>query len=166
MMSPNRLLRIILLLLRLALGGIFVYAAWTKLREPASLFAISIDAYHVLPEWAVLLIARTLPWLELLLGLILIVGFWRRVSTVAASALLALFFSLMVRAYVRGEAIDCGCFGPGEAISKLTLLRDGALLAGSLLLAFTAWRRRKPASPSRDRQGTVSPTVETVPPSD
>jgi putative oxidoreductase len=146
MTSPNKLLRMVLLLLRLAVGGIFVYAAWTKLREPWALFAFSIDAYHVLPEWAVTLVARTLPWVELMAGLLLVAGRWMRISTVATSALLTLFFGLMVRAYARGEAIDCGCFGPGEAISPLTLLRDGSLLAASLVLVFAAFRkRRKPA---------------------
>jgi len=165
MTSRSKGLRIVLLLLRIAIGGIFVYAAWTKLREPASLFAISIDGYHVLPEWAVLPLARMLPWLELLLGLVLIAGFWRRVSTVAASALLALFFSLMVRAYVRGEAIDCGCFGPGEAISPITLLRDGGLLAAAVFLAILAWKKPRPLPYGRGSV-TTSPTVETVPPSD
>lgn len=146
MTSPNKLLRIVLLLLRLGVGGVFVYAAWIKLREPWMLFAISIDAYHVLPEWAVTLVARTLPWVELMAGLLLLAGRWMRASTVATSALLALFFGLMVRAYARGETIDCGCFGPGEAISPLTLLRDGSLLGGSLLLTVMAFRKpRKPA---------------------
>jgi uncharacterized membrane protein YphA (DoxX/SURF4 family) len=146
MTSPNKLLRIVLVLLRLALGGVFVYAAWIKLREPWMLFALSIDAYHVLPEWAVTLVARTLPWVELMAGLLLLAGRWVRVSTVATSALLALFFGMMVRAYARGEAIDCGCFGPGEAISPLTLLRDGSLLGGSLFLMVAAFRRPpKPA---------------------
>ena len=145
MTSPNKLLRAALLLIRLAVGCIFVYAAWIKLREPWALFALSIDAYHLLPEWAVTLVAHTLPWLELMVGLLLLSGRWRRTSTVATSSLLALFFALMVRAYMRGEAIDCGCFGPGEAISPLTLLRDGSLLGGSLLLMVAAFRRpRKP----------------------
>lgn len=135
----NKPLRIILVLLRMAVGAVFVYAAWAKLREPWTLFAISIDAYHVLPEWAVLIVARVLPWAELLLGLVLIAGFWRRISTTAASALLLVFFGLMVRAYARGESIDCGCFGPGEAISPITLLRDGGLLAAAVLLAVRAW---------------------------
>ena len=130
------------LLLRLVVGGVFVYSAWTKLREPWSLFAISVDAYHVLPQWGVLAAARTLPWAELALGLLLIVGFLRR-----ASALLALFFGLMVRASVHGETIDCGCFGPGEAISPWTLLRDGSLLAGSVFLAVKSFWRKKPMSP-------------------
>lgn len=130
------------LFLRLAVGGVFVYAAWTKLRDPWLLFAMSIDAYHVLPQWAVLVLARTLPWLELALGLLLIAGWWRRVTTVGTSALLAVFFGLMVRSYLRGDTIDCGCFGPGEAISPVTLLRDGALLAGAVFLAVVAFRQR------------------------
>ena len=130
----------LLLLVRLALGGVFVYAAWVKLREPWLLFAMSIDAYQVLPQWAVLTVARTLPWLELALGILLLAGRWRRISTVAASALLMLFFGMMVRAYIRGQTIDCGCFGPGEAISPLTLLRDGSLLAGAVLLATLSFR--------------------------
>jgi putative oxidoreductase len=146
MTSRSRLLRLILLGLRIALGGVFLYAAWAKLREPWSLFAISINAYHVLPDWAVVFVARTLPWFELLLGLSLIAGLWKRVSTAAASALLLVFFGLMVHAYAHGEAIDCGCFGPGEAISPLTLLRDGGLLAGAILLAITAWRGRSSAA--------------------
>lgn len=150
--SPNKFVRVLLLLVRLALGAVFVYAAWIKLREPWLLFAMSIDAYQVLPQWAVLTVARTLPWAELALGLLLISGRWPRVSGTAASALLTVFFALMVRAYIRGETIDCGCFGPGEAISPWTLLRDGTLLGGAFLLAVMAFRRgasKNPASPAR-----------------
>src|SRR5579871_2546793 len=137
----NRALTILVWAIRLALGAVFIYAAYIKLREPWMLFAMSIDAYQVLPQWAVLTVARTLPWFELLLGLALLTGRLPRISSVAASALLALFFGLMVRAYARGETIDCGCFGPGEAISPLTLLRDGSMLAGSLWLTITTYRR-------------------------
>jgi len=165
MISRNRILQVVLPLLRLAVGGIFVYAAWTKLRDPWTLFAISIDAYHVLPQWAVLMVARTLPWLELALGLVLISGFLRRLSTAGASALLTLFFALMVRAYVRGETIDCGCFGPGEAISPLTLLRDGALWGGAVFMAVMAWRRRAGQVGNLAHVAQqISETVETAPP--
>jgi uncharacterized membrane protein YphA (DoxX/SURF4 family) len=156
--SRSKLLQALLFLLRIALGGVFVYAAWVKLREPWTLFAISIDNYHVLPPWAVLTVARGLPWFELLLGIVLLAGFWRRVSTVAAAALLMLFFALMVRAYARGETIDCGCFGPGEAISPLTLLRDGALWASAVFLAVMAWRRKKGHTPVQ--------FSDTIPPSE
>jgi len=125
-------------ILRVALGAIFLYAAWIKLREPWAIFAISIDSYQVLPTWAVELTARGLPWFELVLGIVLISGFWRRPATIFTSLLLLVFFSLMVRALLKGMQIDCGCFGPGERLSWVTLLRDGVLLAASLWLTFTA----------------------------
>jgi uncharacterized membrane protein YphA (DoxX/SURF4 family) len=139
-------------ILRVLLGVIFVYAAWMKLREPWALFAMAIDSYQVLPMWAVEAVARTLPYAEALLGVLLIAGLWRRFSTVCASLLLAVFFVLMVRALAKGMQIDCGCFGPGERLSWITLLRDGALLAGSLFVTvwngLQAWGRR-PRRPLR-----------------
>jgi uncharacterized membrane protein YphA (DoxX/SURF4 family) len=147
-MASRTAFRIGLLVLRLGLGAVFGYAAWSKLREPWMLFAMSVDAYHVLPEWGAIAVARTLPWFELLLAVLLVTGLGKRITTVASSALLAAFFALMVRSYARGEGIDCGCFGPGEAISPVTLVRDGSLLAGSLLLTAAAFlgKTRKPAA--------------------
>jgi len=127
-------------ILRVALGGVFVYAAWLKLREPWALFAITIDSYQVLPMWAVEPLARGLPWFEMLLGVLLIVGLWRRVSTTLTTLLLGLFFTLMVRAVLKGMQIDCGCFGPGERISWITLVRDGSLLAVSAALTVASFR--------------------------
>jgi len=106
---------------------------------------MSIDNYHVLPQWAVMTLARTLPWAELALGLLLIVGRFRRIATVGVATLLAVFFTMMVRAYLRGDTIDCGCFGPGEQIGPLTLLRDGSMLAGAVFLAVMSFLGRKAA---------------------
>jgi uncharacterized membrane protein YphA (DoxX/SURF4 family) len=141
--SPsNKPLRILIWLVRLVLGGVFIFAAWTKLREPYLLFAMSIDAYKVLPEWAVLVVARTLPWFELALGVVLVTGRFSKTSSVAASALLTLFFGLMVQAYAKGQTIACGCFSTNEAISPLTLARDGSLLLGALFLLVMSFRRK------------------------
>ncbi len=134
------------IVLRLALAAVFLYAAYTKLRQPWLLFAMSIDAYQLLPEWAVLTLGRTIPWLELLLGLLLLTGYAVRYAAVAATLLLGVFFAAMVQAYVKGMAIDCACFGLGEKISLLTLARDGALLAVCLTLAILAPRRRQALS--------------------
>ena len=129
--------------LRLALGAIFVYAAWTKLRQPWQLFASSIDAYGLLPMWAVKLEARVLPWGELLLGLLLVSGRFLRTASIAASLLLLGFFAVMVRTYASGIQIECGCFGPGDVISIRSLARDGTLLLASLVLAGMAIRKRR-----------------------
>lgn len=122
------------LALRLLLGTVFVYAAYTKLRQSWLLFALSIDSYQLLPEWTVFALARTLPFLELALGVLLIAGVWPRYLSIVAAAILAAFFSVMVLSYFRGAAIDCGCFGVGEPLSAKTLARDGVLLAAALAL--------------------------------
>jgi uncharacterized membrane protein YphA (DoxX/SURF4 family) len=98
-----------------------------------------------LPHWAVVTVARTLPWAELLLGSLLIAGRFLRVATVAASFLLLLFFIAMVRSYASGLSIDCGCFGGGDPISARTLARDGGFLLGSFLLTAITLRRRASA---------------------
>jgi uncharacterized membrane protein YphA (DoxX/SURF4 family) len=145
-MSSNKLAVGFALALRIVIGGIFVYAAWLKLQAPWPIFAMNIDSYQVLPMPAVEFVARTLPWLELLLGIWLIAGVWRKISTLAASLLLIVFFGLMIRAMAKGLQIDCGCFGPGDRLSPLTLVRDGSLLAGSLFATFMAFRSRRSAA--------------------
>lgn len=138
---------------RVLLGGVFVYAAYTKLRASYLLFAMAIDAYKLLPEAAAVAVAHVLPWAELALGIALIAGIWLRVTSASATALLAVFFTAMVHAYQpeikEGQQISCGCFGLGEPISGRTLLRDGTLLALSLGLtvaAFYVARRRNAAA--------------------
>lgn len=130
--------RAIVLVLRLLLGVVFVYAAYTKLRQSWLLFALSIDSFQLLPEWAVFTLARTLPWLELALGVLLIAGAWLRYLSVCAAAILGLFFTVMVVSYFRGAGIDCGCFGVGEPLSVRTLVRDGVLLGAALALVAVA----------------------------
>ena len=82
------------LALRVLLGAVFIYAAYTKLRQSWLLFALSIDSYQLLPEWAVFALARTLPALELALGVLLIAGVWLRyLSIVGDSHPRVVFFS-------------------------------------------------------------------------
>lgn len=141
--------RTLLLAGRLALGIVFLYAAYSKLHPPIhptpplsvslSLFAMQIDSYQLLPAWAVTPLAHTLPFLELALGVLLLLGYQLRFVAGATSALLLVFFSVMLRTYLKGLEINCGCFGPGEALSVKTLVRDGLLLALSLALTVAAF---------------------------
>jgi putative oxidoreductase len=143
--SRNKALRWILLALRLVLGAIFVYAGYVKLRDPWALFAMGIDSYHILPLRLVEPVARSLPWFEVVVGLLLMVGVWMRFSAACISAMLLVFIGAMVRALIQHQAINCGCFGPGEPISKWTMLRDGSMLAASLFVTAMAFIR--PRSP-------------------
>jgi uncharacterized membrane protein YphA (DoxX/SURF4 family) len=141
MIFSNRASRA-LLVLRIVLGAVFAYAAWVKLDTPWQLFAGAIADYKLLPAWAVNPLARSLPWAELLIGLLLMAGFFLRTAATACSLLLLVFFSLMVRAYAFHMEISCGCFGPGELISWRTLLRDGSLLALSLAVTWLSFARK------------------------
>ena len=141
-MDSNKLVRLFLLVLRVALGCIFVYAAWMKLKDPWQLFAMSIDSYRILPLQAVELVAHVIPWLELAVGLLLIAGVWLRISGSIVSLLLLTFFGLMLRAYAKGMEINCGCFGTSEMISWKTLLRDGTMVAAALLITTMAFLDR------------------------
>jgi uncharacterized membrane protein YphA (DoxX/SURF4 family) len=144
--ASGKAAEIFLLLSRLFLGAIFVYAAYAKLREPWQIFAMNINSYNVLPLAMAEAAARVIPWLEMLLGLVLISGLWLRVSGTVASAVLLTFIVLMVRAYAKGMHIDCGCFGSGEQISWKTLLRDGSMAAVAIAMACIAFLRQRKAA--------------------
>ena len=152
------------------MGVIFVYAAWVKLRLPWQLFAMSIDSYQLLPAPPVEILARTLPWFELLLGSVLIAGRWLRFTSAMTSLLLLVFFSLIVRAALKGQEISCGCFGPGETISWKTMLRDGSMLAGSLFVTAMACLRPRRSRCSNQRRssrdGTPPEPAPNLPPSE
>jgi uncharacterized membrane protein YphA (DoxX/SURF4 family) len=147
-MGPWNKRRVIILALRIALGAVWLYAAYSKLKQPWLLFAMSIDSYKLLPEWASLTVARSLPWVELALGVMFISGVFLRYAATIGAAILTVFFAAMISAYVRGLAIDCGCFGPGDAISWRTFLRDGSLLMAAIALAWLSWKSARQSAPS------------------
>src|ERR1700691_4191449 len=142
---PSKHLRWTLVALRVILGAVFAYAGYLKWREPWALFAKGIDSYHLVPYRFLEPMARTLPAAEVAIGLWLMAGFWPRIPSTVVSLLLLVFFGAMVHAKLAGQQIDCGCFGPGDPISKWTLLRDGSMLAASLFVTWHAFRgsRRK-----------------------
>lgn len=125
---------------RLVLGGVFLYAGASKVFDPGGL-AASIRSYGLgLPEWFVTLSAHSLPLLEVLLGLYLIVGLFTRISAWTANGLMVLFLAALIQGALRGLEIDCGCFGGGSSGESPSLwvdvLRDLGLLVLGLHLAF------------------------------
>jgi len=141
---------------RLVLGLILLYAAYAKLhpapgdswsissiRISLMLFALQVDSYRLLPPWAVLLLARTLPFAELALGLLLVLGWGLRYVAAATSLLLLVFFAVMLRTYHVGLQINCGCFGPNERLGVMTLIRDGLLLALAFAITLGAFLRAR-----------------------
>jgi uncharacterized membrane protein YphA (DoxX/SURF4 family) len=144
--------RSLLLLGRVALGLIFIYAAFTKLYFNGSwhfgdyyfFFGMVINSYDILPFWGVDTAARILPWFELLLGIFLIIGIGLRWTGMAASLLLLVFIGAMTRAYLHGMEIMCGCFGNNEKLGPLTLLRDSSMLIPAIGVTIGAFLIKKP----------------------
>jgi uncharacterized membrane protein YphA (DoxX/SURF4 family) len=128
---------------RLILAGVFIYAAYTKLSAPWLQFAVSLSSYKILPDNLLEPIARTLPWCELALGVAILSGIWLRWFALIGSLLLGFFFAVMIRSYAVGLQIDCGCFGPGEALGPKTMIRDGLLLALAIAVTAGAFLRRR-----------------------
>jgi len=135
--------RFLLIAARTVLGLIFVYAAYAKLhfngawhlRDYYFFFAMSIDSYRMLPLIIVQWMARILPWLELGLGALLVVGAGVRWAGLVLSALLVVFMMALAHAALGGLEINCGCFGTGSVKPGRELMLDGVLLA--LALAVT-----------------------------
>ena len=133
--------------LRLFLGIVFLYASFDKILHPGA-FAQAVYNYQILPDSTVNLVSLTLPWLELILGLCLVSGFWLPGTTVISTGLLTMFIGAMVYNDIRGLDVYCGCFstetteGPA-GISAL--IRDGIFLVASTYLTFRVFFSQKVA---------------------
>jgi len=121
---------------RIVLGIVFVYASYDKILHPAA-FAKIIYNYQILPDALVNLSAIFLPWLELTIGSLLIIGVWLPGSVFIGNILLLIFFCALMYNKARGLDISCGCFSTGESEalgSNLYLLRDFSLIVIAVYL--------------------------------
>jgi uncharacterized membrane protein YphA (DoxX/SURF4 family) len=123
---------------QIAIGAVFLYAALPKIGDPAS-FADQIHNYRMLPVALENLLAMTLPWVELIIGLALILGVRARCGAAVAVLLMGVFLAGIAQAVYRGLDIECGCFGTGDG-SKVGFRRL-AEDVGLLLLSVIGARR-------------------------
>ena len=99
---------------QLLLGALFVVAALAKIVDVASL-AREVHNFRLVPFWSENLLAMTLPWIELVAGLALVLGIRARAGAWVAGALLAGFTLGIALAMARGLNFECGCFGTADA---------------------------------------------------
>lgn len=131
---------------RMFLGGIFIYASLDKIFKPA-LFAEAVYNYQILPDILINLTALVLPWLELVLGLMLVAGIWLPGAVLLSTLLLLAFSGILIFNMARGLNINCGCFSTEpstDPISLWTVMRDASFLVPAFYLLF-ANRVEKPA---------------------
>ena len=134
----NKIYPFFIVVVRIALGIIFLIASIDKISDPAS-FARDISNYHFVPFGLENIIAIVLPWLELFIGLGLILGIMVDGASFISGILLILFIILIFQATIRGFNIDCGCgLKEGEMVGWQKMFEDLILLIGS----YFVWIRK------------------------
>ena len=125
----------LLLLFRIIVGFVFIYAGILKISDPAG-FSDAINNYDLLPLSFVNFFAITLPWIELVAGLFLLFGISVKESSFIISVMLVVFILAIIISLGRGLNIDCGCFGTnsGTKVGIIKLVENIILLTFSFLV--------------------------------
>ena len=123
-------------LLRIILGGIFIYAAAGKILYPAD-FSEAITNYQLVPVKAANFIAIILPWVELVAGLLLLNGFRTQSGNLIIFLCLCIFSFGAFSALIRGLDINCGCFTEASRkVGLIFLVEEAALFFMCICIFF------------------------------
>jgi uncharacterized membrane protein YphA (DoxX/SURF4 family) len=129
------------LLFRLVLGGVLLVAGGLKVGNPQK-SAMSVRAYELLPIDIANFFGYVLPWFEIGVGALLILGVAVKISALLGGATMLIFILAISQAWARGLSIDCGCFGGGGAIdpSQTKYLEEILRDIGLMLMAIYLYR--------------------------
>ena len=127
------------LVCRLTLGGVLFVAGYLKV-DKLEVSQMAVRSYELLPIPLANFLGQTLPFFEVVIGLLLIVGAATRAVAALGGFTMFIFIIAIAQAWARGLNIDCGCFGgggtvaPGETRYLQEILRDAGLVAMALFL--------------------------------
>ncbi|MFY8169310.1 MAG: DoxX family protein [Candidatus Nanopelagicus sp.] len=129
------------LLSRLILGGVLFAAGALKIGNLQK-SAMAVRAYEMLPVELANFLGYALPWIEIGIGLLLIVGASVKICGLLGAFTMLAFIIAIAQAWARGLSIDCGCFGGGGTIDPeetkylSEIIRDIGLLAMGVFLYY------------------------------
>lgn len=129
-------------LVRLILAAVFIYAGAIKMQNVVA-FAGQVAAYQILPYAVNYFVAATLPYIEFLAGILLLLNARVRPVLVTIGGMTLVFMVALVSVALRGLEIDCGCFDPGGGLNVtagVALMRDVGLM---VLVVLTWWLRTR-----------------------
>ena len=126
--------------IQLGVGGLFVYAGMAKWLDPLR-FASSLLGYQVFPMAIIYWIVWLFPWVEVGVGVAMILGVYPRVTGGAVVALLTVFTLLVSYAYTQNLVIDCGCFGAPRPVNGQKILENLAMM----MAAYAWWKHWVPS---------------------
>ncbi len=162
--SPFNFRRFVIWIGRLVLGGIFIYAGYSKLFLPNFIpwplfalrfslstnlanFALQVESYKLLSPAAASFVAHTLPFAELILGLLLLIGWQLRIWASLITLIMLGFLGVVTRAYLLHMDINCGCFATPEPLTGWTVVRDSVFAALAVLMTVFAFREARQPHP-------------------
>ncbi len=129
---------------RCLLGGVFIYASYHKIAEPAE-FAKIIYGYKILPGSLINFLAIFLPFFEFVAGFSLMLGFFPRAGASLINVMLIIFITAIGFNLLRGHEFDCGCFSNSADVHqspRYLLLRDILYFSiGLMILLFQKARK-------------------------
>ena len=127
------------LLSRLTLGGVLFVAGYLKV-DKLEVSQMAVRSYELLPIPIANFLGQTLPFFEVVVGLLLILGAATKAVAALGGFTMFIFIIAIAQAWARGLNIDCGCFGGGGAVDPgqtrylQEILRDAGLVALALFL--------------------------------
>jgi uncharacterized membrane protein YphA (DoxX/SURF4 family) len=128
---------------RLGLAAVWLTSGILKAVDPDQTY-VAVRAYDVLPMAGVEIVAAILPWFEIALGVLILIGAGLRLVAALSAALLLMFIAGVVQAWARGLSIDCGCFGGGGAVAAGQTAYVQELLRDIGFIVLAAWMIVRP----------------------
>jgi uncharacterized membrane protein YphA (DoxX/SURF4 family) len=162
--SPWNLRRTVIWIGRLVLSVIFIYAGYSKIFLPnsnlwpffilkfsismnISNFATQVEAFKMLPDWGVQFVAHALPFTEIILGLLVLIGWRLRIWAPVLTLIMFGFSFVVLRAYLLHMNINCGCFATPQPINLQKVLEDAALSGLAVLMTIFAFQEARQPHP-------------------
>jgi putative oxidoreductase len=169
--SPLNFRRAVIWLGRILLGCIFIYAGYSKLFYPnhnlwpffilkfslsmnVTTFAGQVEAFKLLPPWGVQFVAYTLPLSEIVLGLLVLLGWKLRIWATLLTLIMLGFFVVVTRAYLLHMDINCGCFATPQPINLTKVLEDAGMALLAVLMTVFSFIEARQAHPWVAQQAT------------
>ena len=133
------------ILLRIVIGSIFLVSSSGKLFSPYQNFLYVIQAYQLLPSWGEVLTAQIFPWIELIVGIFVLLGLWTSWSLRGALVLFGIFVVVVGQALIRNLPLEsCGCFGEWIHLKpQIVIIMDSTSLLLTALLLRNISQTRK-----------------------
>ena len=115
----------IAILVRVYIALVFITAGFPKIVTPHD-FALSVATYQILPLPFINLFSIIIPWVELLAGILLLIGLWIKPSSLVIFGLMIMFIIALSIALAKGLDIKCGCFASADAADEMDMLKSEA----------------------------------------